>query len=85
MEGKKTLGKNYRDNVSFLDDILSVSDNFDLIKKTLNVGDDRLTLYYIDGFIKDGVMSKMIIYFLSASKSMGFFAFVYLPLSSLTS
>ena len=64
MEGKKTLGKNYRDNVSFLDDILSVSDNFDLIKKTLNVGDDRLTLYYIDGFIKDGVMSKMIIYFL---------------------
>ena len=64
MEEKKALGRNYRDNVAFMDEALSVSDNFDLIKKTLNIGDDRLTLYYVDGFIKDGIMSKMIIYFL---------------------
>ena len=64
MEGKRAFGKNYRDNVSFMDELLAVSDNFDIIKKTLNVGRDRLTLYYIDGFIKDAIMSKMIIYFL---------------------
>lgn len=64
MEEKRRLTKNYKENVGILDELLAVKDNFDIIKKTLNIGSDELTMYYIDGFVKDGIMSKMIIYLL---------------------
>ena len=64
MEEKRRLTKDYKENVRMVDEILCVKDNFDIIKKTLNVGDDELTMYYIDGFVKDAVVSKMIIYLL---------------------
>ncbi len=65
------LSKSYRDNVALMDDILHVKDNFDLIRKDLAVGDDRLTMYYIDGFVKDTVMQKLMMHFAS-QKSLEF-------------
>ena len=65
------LGENYRDNVARIDDILNVRRNFDVIRKDLAVGDDRLTLYYIDGFVKDTVMQKLMMHF-SSQKSLTF-------------
>ena len=59
------LTQNYRENVDMLDRILRVKENFDLIKKTLYVGEDEITLYYIDGFVQGGPMQKLMIYFLS--------------------
>lgn len=64
------LSNNYRENVSALDSILAVRDNFDILKKTLIIGEDELTLYFIDGFVKDAVMQKMMVHFLSL-KSLG--------------
>lgn len=55
----------YEENVAQLDRLLRVNENFDMLKKTMRIGNDELTLYYIDGFIKDGVMEKLMIYFLS--------------------
>lgn len=66
----KKLSNDYRDNIAALDAIFSVKDNFDILKKTLVIGDDELTLYFIDGFVKDAVMQKMMIHFLSL-KSLG--------------
>ena len=65
MEEKKELTLDYCENVKIIDSILRVDESFDLIKKVVTVGSDELSLYYIDGFIKDGVMSKMITYLLS--------------------
>ncbi|MBR4031309.1 MAG: spore germination protein [Clostridia bacterium] len=65
MEDKRQLGADYKENIRLIDEILHTSENFDLIKKTLTVGKDELTLYYIDGFVKDAVMSKYMIYLLS--------------------
>ena len=65
MEEKKRLSRDYRENIRIIDGILKPDESFDLIKKTLYIGKDEMTLYYIDGFIKDAVMSKMIIYLLS--------------------
>ncbi len=59
------LGGDYAANVELIDGIFHVRENFDLIRKDLCVGDDRLTLYYIDGFIKDGVMQKLMMHFLT--------------------
>ncbi len=65
MEEKRRLCDDYSENIALFDKLLHTDDNFDLIKKTLTVGKDELTLYYIDGFVKDAVMSKMITYFFS--------------------
>ena len=56
------LSEEYRENVRLMDETFSVEDNFDLIKKVISVGPDELTLYYIDGFVKDGSMTKILIY-----------------------
>lgn len=61
----KRLSMDYRENVDYLDRVFRVKENFDIIKKPLTIGADELTLYYIDGFVKDAVMGKMMIYFLS--------------------
>ncbi len=65
------LTGNYVDNVRTMDGILHVEDNFDVIKKVLHIGKDHMTLYYIDGFVKDTVMQKLMMHFLS-QKGMSF-------------
>ena len=60
-----TLTNNYPDNVALFDSILRVDASFDLIKKPLKVGQDEMTLYYVDGFIKDTVMMKLMMSFLA--------------------
>ena len=64
------LSIDYQKNIESFDAILSVSDNFDVLKKTLIIGEDELTLYFIDGFVKDAVIQKMMVHFLSL-KSLG--------------
>ncbi len=65
MEDKRRLTEEYGENIALLDKLLHTEENFDLIKKSLTVGEDEMTLYYIDGFVKDAVMTKMITYFFS--------------------
>jgi stage V sporulation protein AF len=64
MKNALRLDVDYRKNVAEMDRIFAVQDNFDVIKKVLSVGSDELTLYYIDGFVKDGTMTKIFIYLL---------------------
>ena len=64
MKNALRLDADYRQNVAEMDRIFAVQDNFDVIKKVLSVGSDELTLYYIDGFVKDGTMTKIFIYLL---------------------
>ncbi len=56
------MSENYAENVRRMDESFHVEDNFDLLKKTMCIGGDELTLYYIDGFVKDGSMTKIFIY-----------------------
>ena len=62
------MTKNYADNVGYFEEKLRVAENFDIIKKVLKVGDGEVTLFYIDGLIKDGAMQKLFIYLLSLQK-----------------
>ncbi len=61
----RKLTETYLDNIAFLDGVFRVKENFDLIRKDLAVGPDTLTFYYIDGFVKDTVMQKLMTHFLS--------------------
>lgn len=66
----RRLSNNYSDNVALFDKELNVSGNFDMIKKILKVGGDELTFYYIDGFIKDAEMGKLMMH-ITTQKSLG--------------
>lgn len=59
------LSENYRENVEMMKSLLRVDESFDLIGRTLSVGRDELTLFYIDGFVKDGEMQRIMQYFFS--------------------
>ena len=59
------LLENYERNVRHFEEKLRVRENFDDIKKVLRVADGEITLFYIDGLIKDGAMQKLFIYLLS--------------------
>lgn len=55
----------YASNLRNFDRVLGVGKNFDIIKKVLRIGEDELTLYYIDGFVKDTVMQKLMTHLIS--------------------
>ncbi len=61
----KQLSSDYKENVAFIDSLLASKENFDIIKKVLFIGEDQITLFYIDGFVKDTVMQKLMMHFLS--------------------
>ncbi|MBE6604930.1 MAG: spore germination protein [Ruminococcaceae bacterium] len=62
------LGEKYSENVAAFSAALRVRENFDVLKKVLRIGEDEITLFYIDGLIKDGAMQKLFIYLLSLEK-----------------
>ncbi len=49
----------YMDNIAAMDARLHPDKSFDIIKRTMTIGNDELTFYYIDGFIKDDTMLKL--------------------------
>ncbi len=57
--------EDYSHNAEKFDGIFRINENFDLIKKILKIGNDELTLYYVDGFVKDAVMQKLMTHLVS--------------------
>ena len=60
-----TLTSNYTENVSTLSRILRVDENFDMIERRLAILDRQMCFYYIDGFVKDGELQRVMQTFLS--------------------
>ena len=61
----RKLSPSYSENTAQLDRLLRVDESFDILKKPLSIGNDEICMYYIDGFTKDGVMQKLMTYFIS--------------------
>ncbi len=59
------LTGDFDSDVALLDEVLRVEDSFDLIKKPLRVGENRLVMYYVDGFVKAELMQKLMVFLLS--------------------
>ncbi len=64
----RQLSEEYQKNVADLNQALRVKESFDVLSKTLRFADGEATLYYIDGFVKDTVMQKLMMHFLSQKK-----------------
>ena len=69
--GMRKLGDNYKDNVAFMDRELRVNESFDVLCKKIMIGKSEATFYYIDGFVKDTVMQKLMMHMLSAKEISG--------------
>ncbi len=65
------LEKDYDTNVKNLRERLRVRESFDLLERRLVIGEDEATLFYIDGFIKDGEMQRLMQYLLGLSNLCG--------------
>ena len=61
----RRLAEDYQKNVAGMRRALRSEENFDLLVKTLQLDDGEMTLFFIDGFVKDAVMQKLMMHFLS--------------------
>lgn len=64
------LSKNFDENIDTVDGILNVKENFDIIKREMEINSQRVTMYYIDGFVTAAIMQKLMI-FLTGVKDFG--------------
>lgn len=67
----RKLTEDYQKNVAWMSRTLRTGENFDILTKTLRFGEGEMTLYFIDGFVKDAVMQKLMMHFLSQKKLVG--------------
>ena len=59
------LSSDYNENIKNLDETLRINESFDVIKKVLKIADGELSFYYIDGLVKDGILSKLMTGFIA--------------------
>ena len=63
MAESTVLCEDYRKNTEMMSEMLRVGSSFDIIKKTVALEAGELTLYYVDGLIKDDTLFKLIQHF----------------------
>lgn len=61
----KKLSTSFEENIRYMNEILPVKESFDIIRRDIVIGGKASVFYYIDGFIKDEVMLKIMDSFLS--------------------
>ena len=59
------LSLNHDANVSLLSSRLGVGDSFDIIERHLTVGGEDVCFFYVDGFVKDSEMQRLMQHLLS--------------------
>ena len=65
------LSGDYRKNVALLSETLRVRESFDIIERHLDTAGGEITLFYIDGFVKDNEMQRVMQYLITASSISG--------------
>ena len=64
----KKLNSSFEENIRYMNEILPVKESFDIIRREIIIGGKASVFYYIDGFIKDEAMLKIMDSFLSVSE-----------------
>ena len=67
-KNSKKLSASFEENIRYMNEILPVTESFDIIRRDIMIGGKASVFYYIDGFIKDEIMLKIMDSFLSASE-----------------
>lgn len=51
-------------NMKYLNNLLNINESFDLMYRVIEIGGRKATLYFIDGFLKDELMQKLLQFFI---------------------
>ena len=57
----------FKQTVEKLDQMLHISDSFDLIRCPLTIGGTSAMLYMVDGFVKDDILEKIMEFLMKLS------------------
>ena len=68
MPDTRIVSASVKENVAYMNQILPVKDSFDLVQRDLVIGEREASFFFIDGFMKDEVMLKIMDSFLSVTK-----------------
>lgn len=66
-KNSKKLSDSFEENIRYMNETLPVKESFDIIRREMEIGGKASVFYYIDGFIKDEAMLKIMDSFLSVS------------------
>lgn len=61
---KRYISGDLQQDMQYLNKILAVDKNFDLVHRMIHVGDKEACMYFVDGFCKDDIMQKVLEYFM---------------------
>lgn len=64
MVENKRINGDLRQNMAYLNEILDVEENFDIIYRVVHIGGKEACMYLIDGFCKDDLDQKLLQYFM---------------------
>ena len=67
-KNSKKLSDSFEENIRYMNEVLPVKESFDIIRREMEIGGKASVFYYIDGFIKDEAMLKIMDSFLSVSE-----------------
>lgn len=67
-KNSRKLFASFEENIKYMNQILPVKESFDMIRRDMVIGGKASVFYYIDGFIKDEAMLKIMDSFLSVSE-----------------
>ena len=59
------VSKSLAENKKKMSEIFPLEDSFDLLERNIIIGGKETVMYFIDGFVKDAVVSKMMNFFMS--------------------
>lgn len=59
------LSGNFDEDVAVMDAVLRTDSSFDMLRKTMEVANAKIVMYYIDGFVKAESLQKLLTYVIS--------------------
>ena len=64
----RKVGASFEENIDFMDRILPIGQSFDIIRRDLEIGGRDAVFYFIDGFVKDETMLKLMVSFIGMTE-----------------
>lgn len=67
-KNERRLSASFEENIRYMNEVLPVKESFDIIRRDMKIGGKASVFYYIDGFVKDEAMLKIMDSFLSVTE-----------------
>lgn len=62
---EESIRDNIQENITYFNNILNQKNNFDIVFRQLKIGGKKVGLFFVDGFLQDDIMQKLIQFFYS--------------------